>query len=116
MSAIGGEVELAFTTHLRHSSLYLALPRPDIQPHDASASGFASRTSAARPSHTRLLDDPIGALQDGPRDGEPSAFAAFRLITNSNVVGCSTGISAGLAPLRILSTRDAERRNRSASG
>ena len=34
----------------------------------------------------------------------PSAFAAFRLITSSNFVGCSTGRSAGLAPLRILST------------
>src|SRR5712692_2562408 len=34
----------------------------------------------------------------------PSAFAVLRLITNSNLVGCSTGKSAGLAPLRILST------------
>lgn len=34
----------------------------------------------------------------------PSAFAVLRLTTSSNVVGCSTGRSAGLAPLRILST------------
>ena len=34
----------------------------------------------------------------------PSAFAVCMLITNTNVVGCSTGRSAGLAPLRILST------------
>src|SRR6266542_376125 len=34
----------------------------------------------------------------------PICLAAFRLITNSNFVGCSTGRSAGLAPLRILST------------
>src|SRR5262249_17354785 len=34
----------------------------------------------------------------------PSALAVLRLITNSNLVGCSTGRSAGLAPLRILST------------
>jgi hypothetical protein len=33
-----------------------------------------------------------------------SAFAVLRLITNSNLVGCSTGRSAGLVPLRILST------------
>ena len=32
----------------------------------------------------------------------PSAFAVLRLITNSNLVGCSTGRSAGLAPLRIF--------------
>jgi len=30
----------------------------------------------------------------------PMAFAVLRLITSSNLVGCSTGRSAGLAPLR----------------
>jgi hypothetical protein len=34
----------------------------------------------------------------------PSNFAALRLRTNSNLVGCSTGSSAGAAPRRILST------------
>ena len=34
----------------------------------------------------------------------PSAFAAFRLMTRSNLVGCSTGRSRGFVPLRILST------------
>jgi hypothetical protein len=34
----------------------------------------------------------------------PSAFAVLRLMTNSNVVGCSTGRLAGLMPLRIRST------------
>jgi hypothetical protein len=34
----------------------------------------------------------------------PSALAVFMLITSSNLVGCCTGRSAGLAPLRILST------------
>ena len=32
----------------------------------------------------------------------PSALAVLRLMTSSNVVGCWTGRSAGLAPLRIL--------------
>ena len=31
----------------------------------------------------------------------PSALAVLRLMTNSNVVGCKTGRSAGLAPLRF---------------
>src|SRR6186997_345700 len=31
----------------------------------------------------------------------PSAFAVLRLIANSNLVGCTTGSSEGLAPLRI---------------
>ena len=31
----------------------------------------------------------------------PSAFAVVRLTTKSNLVGCSTGMSAGLVPRRI---------------
>src|SRR5215204_1624331 len=34
----------------------------------------------------------------------PSAFAVLTLITSSYLEGCSTGRSAGLAPLKILST------------
>ena len=33
----------------------------------------------------------------------PISPAAFKLITSSNMVGCSTGNSAGLAPVKILS-------------
>jgi hypothetical protein len=40
----------------------------------------------------------------------PSAFAVLRLTTSSNLVGCSTGMSAGFAPRRILSTNSAARR------
>ena len=42
----------------------------------------------------------------------PSAFAVLRLMTSSNVLGCSTGISAGFAPRRILSTTSAARRHK----
>jgi hypothetical protein len=31
----------------------------------------------------------------------PNAVAVLRLMTSSNFVGCSTGRSAGFAPLRI---------------
>src|SRR5262249_45464532 len=34
----------------------------------------------------------------------PRAFAVLRLITSSNFVGSSMGISAGWAPFKILST------------
>src|SRR5215212_7197440 len=34
----------------------------------------------------------------------PISLAVLRLTTSSNFVGCSTGRSAGLAPLNILST------------
>src|SRR4026207_1700051 len=34
----------------------------------------------------------------------PICLAVFKLITSSNLFGCSTGRSAGLAPFRVLST------------
>jgi hypothetical protein len=40
----------------------------------------------------------------------PSAFATIRLTTRSNLVGCSTGRSAGFAPRKILSTKSPARR------
>ena len=43
----------------------------------------------------------------------PSAFAVLRFTDNLNLRGGSTGIAAGLAPLRIRSTKPAARRNRS---
>jgi hypothetical protein len=39
----------------------------------------------------------------------PSALAVVRLMTRSNLVGCSTGRSPGLAPRKILSTYSAAR-------
>src|SRR6266446_5549852 len=35
----------------------------------------------------------------------PSAFAVLRLITNSNLVTCCTGRSAGFVPLRMRTTK-----------
>src|SRR5262249_8170854 len=43
----------------------------------------------------------------------PRAFAVLRLMTSSNVGGCSTGISAGFTPCKILTTNAAARRNES---
>src|SRR5205823_4448248 len=40
---------------------------------------------------------------------KPSALAVLRLMTNSNLVGCSMGRSPGFVPLKILSTRAAVR-------
>jgi hypothetical protein len=53
---------------------------------------------------------------------KPSALAVLRLITNSNLVGCSTGMSAGFAPhnanmrneprsLGVCRERETEREN-----
>jgi len=41
---------------------------------------------------------------------KPIPLAALRLTISSNLVGCSTGRSAGFAPLKILSTKIAARR------
>src|SRR5262249_61794096 len=41
------------------------------------------------------------------------ALAVIRLMTRSNLVGCSTGISAAFAPRKILSTKSAARRCKS---
>src|SRR5206468_12480457 len=78
-----------------------ALSPHSVQRNSRAQSGTAhSITSSAR---ARIA----GAIV------RPSALAVFRLMTNSNLVGCCTGRSAGLAPLRILSTYAALRRRRS---
>src|SRR5262245_40401706 len=43
----------------------------------------------------------------------PMILAVVRFMTKSNLVGCSTGRSAGFAPRKILSTYAADRRNMS---
>src|SRR5215475_9029559 len=67
---------------------------------DERAAGAHSITSSARASSVAGTS-------------RPSAFAVFWLITSSNLVGCPTGKSAGLAPLMILSTYVAPRRYKS---
>src|SRR5262249_46819276 len=64
------------------------------------AAAFHSITSSARASRD------VGMSR-------PSALAVIRLMTKSNLVGCSTGMSSGLAPRKILSTNSAARRYRS---
>jgi hypothetical protein len=54
-----------------------------------------------------MLDHSITWSARCKRDGgivRPRALAVLRLMTSSNLVGCSTGKVAGFAPLRILST------------
>src|SRR5215469_18304129 len=65
--------------------------RRAAEQHDELATAAHSITSSARVSS-------IGEIL------MPSAFAVIRLMTRSNLVGCSTGRPAGLAPRKILST------------
>jgi hypothetical protein len=48
-----------------------------------------------------LLDHLVGAQQNDSGIVSPMTFAALRLTTNWNFVGCITGKSDGFSPLRI---------------
>src|SRR5215831_4518950 len=80
------------------------------------------RARCERPRRRRAADErdelpPLHSITSSARassDGgtaRPRAFAVVRLMTRSNLVGCSTGMSPGFAPRRILSTKSAARRN-----
>src|SRR5262245_27501605 len=80
------------TQHSLPSGRY-SLLGPDF--HRLDRTSFAWRTHSitwsARASR-------VGAIS------RPRAFAVVMLMMRSNLVGCSTGMSAGFAPRRILST------------
>src|SRR5262249_25566620 len=57
--------------------------------------------SPIEPSHS--MTSSARARIDGGTVG-PSAVAVFKLMTSSNLVGCSIGRSAGSTPLRIFPT------------
>src|SRR5438128_8385674 len=72
-------------------------------PGDSSKHQFGtSMPQGGHPPHHSITSSARASSVGGT--SRPSALAVLRLITSSNVVGCSTGRSAGLAPLRILST------------
>jgi hypothetical protein len=54
----------------------------------------------ARPFHSITSSARASSVGGTSRS---SAFAVVRLMTRSNLVGCSTGMSAGLVPRKILS-------------
>jgi hypothetical protein len=68
-------------------------------------------TRRARSSHSITRSARARKVGD---NFNPIAFAVFRLTASSNVVGCSTGMSEGFVPLKILSTIPAARRYLSA--
>src|SRR5262245_2442751 len=63
-----------------------------------------SCTAARGAAVARLFDHLVGAGKSVGGTSRPSAFATIRL-TRSNLVGCSTGRSAGFAPRKILSIK-----------
>jgi hypothetical protein len=57
----------------------------------------------------RLFDHRDSAAEQRCRDINAKRLCGIEVDHSSNLVGRSTGMSAGLAPLRILSTRPAAR-------
>ncbi len=85
----------------------------DADPWDLSSqlrlSGERSREDAGtnRGQEGTARDHWITSFARISSDGgivNPSALAVLRLMTSSNLVGCSIGRSAALAPFKILST------------
>src|SRR5262245_62026011 len=92
----------AYPPESRHDRAEPPLPSRAISGREQSQQGSSySITSSARASSVS------GTVI-------PSALAVFILMTSLKRVGCSTGKSAGWAPLRILSTYTAALRKRSA--
>src|SRR6266700_1027107 len=76
-------------------------------PTDAPAMGVLPGTPATPPRRGHAYAYLITSSAWNRSAGgivRPSALAVLRLMTSSNFMGCSTGRSPGLAPLRILST------------
>jgi hypothetical protein len=91
-------------------------------PHQRDEGRVRARRRPPTPSSAMATSPEAGSLYSitwsarASIDGgmvRPSALAVFKLITNSNFVGCSTGRSAGFAPFKILSTYGAARLNKS---
>jgi hypothetical protein len=59
---------------------------------------------ARRTPVKKLFDHLVGEHCIVLGTARPSAAAVFKLTTSSNLVGCRTGRSAGLAPLRMRPT------------
>ena len=71
------------------------------------------RADASEKAQEEALSHSITSSADVSRISgtfKPRAFAVLRLITRLNLVGCSTGSSAGLVPFRMRETRKADRR------
>ena len=67
----------------------------------------------AQPRHSRQCHRKISSARDASDCGmtSPCTFALARFRARANLIGCSTGVSAGLLPRKIRSTNSAARRN-----
>ncbi len=96
---------------LRRNSIVTPLAAPRARIRVEALLAVARATWARAPPGQSITSSARASSTGGI--GSRSAAAALRLITSSNFDGCSTGISPGRAPLRILSTYTAARLQRS---
>ncbi len=105
------------TTHAKLASGWLArLYREGVEPSGSlqkvsdHPSSFSGLGLAQGKFHRRRLHLPPYSITSSARASsvggmfKPMVLAVVRLITSSNLVGCSIGRSAGFAPRKILST------------
>src|SRR5690348_5119876 len=76
-------------------------------------SGLGDEQNSAAARHRSHLRTSSAVARNVGGIVTPIAAAVLALIESSNLVGCSTGISPGFVPRRILSTISAAFRNRS---
>src|SRR5262249_54079006 len=88
---------------VRFAPIATEVPRRDDPPLGAKSDQSASQQEAAYSITSSARASSVGGTL------RPSAWAAVKLMTRSNLVGCSTGMSPGFAPRRILSTMPAAR-------
>jgi putative tryptophan/tyrosine transport system substrate-binding protein len=121
---LGSPLMLSYRAHLAELAVKYRLPSMFSMPEPVETGGLMSYTADLNDLTRRAADerDEVAAFHSitssarassvGGRSSA-SAFAVLRFTTKSNSVGCSTGRSAGLPPLRILSRKEATRRNES---
>ena len=89
-----------------HKGLSTSCP---LYPRKRTLTGcWLHRPLCANSGHSAYIhfDHLIGGIQEPifPGTVRPSALAVLRLMTNSNLVDCTTGKSPGFSPSRILPT------------
>src|SRR5262249_27520953 len=99
MSALGQE-----QSSLRHSAMSASPLKADIAsaPRNVRFLPKADKRTATKKHNYSITSSAIASSLSGI--SRPSALAVLRLMMSSNLVGCITGKSAGLAPLRIRPT------------